>query len=53
MSRRVIDENFTPNFQTENYAKGLQEGIERMSPLLRGEVIELPNQKSLSSDDMQ
>lgn len=53
MSQRVIDENFTPNFQTENYGKGLQEGIERMSPLLRGEVVELPNQKNLSSDDMQ
>jgi uncharacterized protein len=46
MSQRIIDENFKPNFQAENYGVGLTEWIERMSPLLRGEVIELPNKKS-------
>lgn len=42
MSQRVIDENFKPNFQAGNYGIGLIEGIERISPLLRGEVVELP-----------
>ena len=42
MSKRIIDENFTPNFKTGNYAAGLGEGIDRMTPLLRGEVVELP-----------
>lgn len=42
MSKRIIDENFTPNFKAEQYGAGLLEGIERMSPLLRGEVVELP-----------
>jgi uncharacterized protein len=46
MSQRIIDENFKPNFQAENYGAGLAEWIERMSPLLRGEVVELPNKKS-------
>jgi uncharacterized protein len=41
-SKRIIDENFTPNFKTGNYAAGLNEGIERMAPLLRGEVVNLP-----------
>gem|GEM_PF-3373621 len=35
MSKRIIDENFTPHFKVGNYATGLGEGIERMSPLLR------------------
>lgn len=42
MSKRVIEENFTPHFKAGNYATGLQEGIDRMTPLLRGEVVELP-----------
>ncbi len=46
MSQRVIDENFKPNFQNGNYAAGLTEGIERISPLLRGEVVDLPEQES-------
>ncbi len=53
MSKRIIDENFTPNFKEGNYAAGLNEGIDRMTPLLRGEVVELPNQKNLSSDDIE
>lgn len=42
MSKRIIDENFTPNFKAGNYSAGLNEGIDRMSPLLRGEVVDLP-----------
>jgi uncharacterized protein len=44
MSRRIIDENLTPNFKAEQYGAGLIEWIERMSPLLRGEVVELPEE---------
>jgi uncharacterized protein len=50
MSQRVIDENFKPNFQAGNYGTGLTEGIERISPLLRGEVVELPEQAVPISD---
>lgn len=42
MSKRIIDENFTPNFKAGKYGVGLAEGIERMTPLLKGEVVDLP-----------
>jgi uncharacterized protein len=42
MSKRIIDENFTPHFKAGNYFTGLSEGIERMTPLLKGEVVDLP-----------
>jgi uncharacterized protein len=42
MSKRIIDENFTPNFKAGNYGTGLLEWIKRMTPLLKGEVVELP-----------
>lgn len=42
MSQRIIDENLTPNFKNDAYGAGLTESIERISPLLRGEVVELP-----------
>ena len=38
MSQRIIDENFTPKFKAGKYEQGLAEGIERMTPLLKGEV---------------
>lgn len=41
-SQRIIDENFAPNFKAEKYGAGLLEGINRMIPLLRGEIVELP-----------
>lgn len=53
MSQRIIDENFTPNFKEENYGKGLIEGIERISPILRGEVVKLPEKKGNKSEDIQ
>jgi uncharacterized protein len=53
MSMRVIDENFTPAFQENKYAEGLAEGIERISPLLRGEVVALPEKKGLNSEEIQ
>ncbi len=42
MSQRIIDENFTPHFKSGNYFIGLSEGIERITPLLKGEVVDLP-----------
>ena len=45
MSQRIIDENFTPHFKEWNYGAGLTEWIERISPLLRGEVVELPEKE--------
>jgi uncharacterized protein len=53
MSARIIDENFTPNFKNEAYGAGLTEGIERMAPLLRGEVLELPEKTGLSDDAIE
>jgi len=53
MSQRVIDENFTPNFRNEAYGAGLTEGIERITPLLRGEVVELPEKSGLSDDALE
>jgi uncharacterized protein len=53
MSQRIIDENFTPNFKAEKYWAGLREGIERMTPLLRGEVVELPEKTGLSDDALE
>lgn len=53
MSRRIIDENFTPHFIKGNYGEGLREGIERMAPLLRGEVVTLPENKVSHFDDVQ
>ena len=46
MSQRVIDENLKPNFQNGNYTTGLTEGINRISPILRGEVVDLPEKES-------
>lgn len=53
MSRRIIDENFTPHFIKGKYAEGLHEGIERMTPLLRGEVVTLPENKVSDFEDIQ
>lgn len=41
-SKRIINENLTPNFRNEAYGAGLTEAINRMAPLLRGEIVELP-----------
>lgn len=53
MSRRIIDENFIPHFIEGKYGDGLIEGINRMSPLLRGEVVTLPENKVSNIDDIQ
>ena len=42
MSHRIIEENFKTHFQSGEYAIGLWEGIDRLSPLLRWEVVDLP-----------
>jgi len=53
MSAIIIEENFKPNFQAEEYGAGLTEGINRMAPLLRGEVVELPEKTGLSDDALE
>lgn len=53
MSQRIIEENLTPNFRNEAYGAGLTEAINRMTPLLRGEVVELPEKKGFDSDTAQ
>jgi uncharacterized protein len=53
MSQRVIDENFTPNFKAEKYWAGLIEWINRIAPLLRGEVVKLPEKTGLSDDALE
>lgn len=44
ISKRIIDENLSPNFKKDQYTQGLTEAIERITPLLRGEVVTLPEQ---------
>jgi uncharacterized protein len=50
-SQRIIDENLTPNFRNEKYAEGFMVALERMSPLLRGEILELPKKKMFDIDN--
>lgn len=53
MSMRVIDENFSPAFRENKYAEGLAGGIERISPLLRGEVMAFPEKKEFNPEEIQ
>jgi len=53
MSQRVIDENLTPNFKAGNYGAGLTEAINRMTPLLRGEVVDLPENTTTSFETIK
>lgn len=53
MSQRIINENLTPNFRNEAYGAGLTEAINRMAPLLRGEVVELPEKTGLSDEAIE
>ncbi len=43
VSQRIIDENMTPKFTINAYAEWISEALDRMTPLLRGEIKELPN----------
>jgi uncharacterized protein len=50
MSKRIIDEYLTPAFQKEQYFDGIASAITAMSPILRGEVVDLPAPKSALID---
>ena len=53
MSQRVIDENLKPNFQAEKYGTGLTEGIDRITPLLHGEVVDLSENNAPSLETIK
>ncbi len=54
MTKRIVDENLTPHFREERYGTGLEEALARMTPLLRGEIVTLPEKKNGSpSESMQ